>query len=156
MRIHSISSIAALLAALALPAQADNYRVPGNTIVNEECGSCHMVFPPQMLHADSWRAMMSDLPNHFGSDASLDEQRRIAITDFLVAHSGGRKTGVTRDAKGKPLLRISETTRFIKKHREISPAVWKRASIKSAANCSACHTRAAAGDYDDDSIRIPK
>ncbi len=93
---------------------------------------------------------------HFGSDASLDEQRRIAITDFLVAHSGGRKTGATRDARGKPLLRISETERFIKKHREISAATWQRASIKSPANCGACHTRAAAGDYDDDTIRIPK
>jgi len=99
---------------------------------------------------------MGDLSHHFGSDASIDEKRRIAIADFLVANSGGRKTGNTRDAQGKPLLRITETARFEKKHREISAATWKRASIKSPANCGACHTRAAAGEYSERSINIPK
>jgi len=146
----------ALLAALALPAYADNYNVPKNAAFEEECASCHMAYPPQMLHADSWRAMMGDLSRHFGSDASIDEKRRTAIADFLVANSGGRKTGDTRDAKGKPLQRITETARFEKKHREISAATWKRASIKSPANCAACHTHAAAGDYSERSIKIPK
>jgi hypothetical protein len=150
------ASLLALLATLALPAQADNYSVPKNAAFEEECASCHMAYPPQMLHADSWRAMMGDLSRHFGSDASIDEKRRIAIADFLVANSGGRKTGNTRDAQGKPLLRITETTRFEKKHREISAATWKRASIKSPANCGACHTRAAAGEYSERSINIPK
>jgi nitrate/TMAO reductase-like tetraheme cytochrome c subunit len=150
------ASLLALLATLALPAQADNYSVPKNAAFEEECASCHMAYPPQMLHADSWRAMMGDLSHHFGSDASIDEKRRIAIADFLVANSGGRKTGNTRDAQGKPLLRITETTRFEKKHREISAATWKRASIKSPANCGACHTRAAAGEYSERSINIPK
>ncbi|TRZ98084.1 MAG: cytochrome C [Rhodocyclaceae bacterium] len=150
------TSLFGLLAALALPANADNYSVPKNAAFEEECASCHMAFPPQMLHADSWRAMMGNLSRHFGSDASLDEKRRTAITDFLVAQSGGRKTGDTRDARGKPLLRITETARFEKKHREIAAATWQRASIKSPANCTACHARAAAGDYNEHSIRIPK
>jgi len=150
------ASLLALLATLALPAQADNYSVPRNAAFEEECASCHMAYPPQMLHADSWRAMMGDLSRHFGSDASIDEKRRIAIADFLVANSGGRKTGNTRDAQGKPLLRITETARFEKKHREISAATWKRASIKGPANCGACHTRAATGEYSERSINIPK
>ena len=145
-----------LLVALALPAHADNYSLPKNAAFEEECASCHMAYPPQMLDANSWRAMMNGLSKHFGSDASIDEKRRIAITDFLVAHSGGRKTGDTRDAQGKPLLRITETARFDKKHREIAAATWQRASIKSPANCTACHAQAAAGDYNERSIRIPK
>jgi nitrate/TMAO reductase-like tetraheme cytochrome c subunit len=145
-----------LLAALTLPAQADNYVVPKNTAFTEECTSCHMAYPPQMLHADSWRAMMNDLSKHFGADASLDDTHRAAITDFLVANAVGRKTGVTRDANGKPLLRISETARFEKKHRAIAAATWQRASIKSPANCTACHLQAATGDYNERSIRIPK
>ena len=148
--------IPAALLLLALSAHADNYSLPKHAVFEEECASCHMAFPPQMLHADSWRAMMGDLPRHFGSDASLDEKRRVAITDFLVTHAGGRKTGTTRDASGKPLLRITETARFEKKHREIAPATWKRASIKSPANCTACHAQAAAGDFNERSIRIPK
>ncbi len=148
--------IPAALLLLAVSAHADNYSLPKHAAFEEECASCHMAFPPQMLHADSWRAMMGDLSRHFGSDASLDEKRRVAITDFLVTHAGGRKTGTTRDASGKPLLRITETARFEKKHREIAPATWKRSSIKSPANCTACHTRAAAGDYSERSINIPK
>lgn len=145
-----------LLAVLALPAQADNYSVPKNPAFEEECTSCHMAYPPQMLHADSWRAMMNGLSKHFGTDASLDEKRRAAITDFLVANAGGRKTGNTRDAGGLPLLRISETARFEKKHRKITAATWKRASIKSPANCAACHAQAAAGNYSEHSVTIPK
>ena len=145
-----------LLVALALPAHADNYSLPKNAAFEEECASCHMAYPPQMLDANSWRAVMNGLSKHFGSDASIDEKRRIAITDFLAAHSGGRKTGDTRDAQGKPLLRITETARFDKKHREIAAATWQRASIKSPANCTACHAQAAAGDYNERSIRIPK
>lgn len=145
-----------LLAALALPAQADRYPVPKHAAFEEECASCHMAFPPQMLHADSWRAMMAGLTQHFGTDASLDEKRRVAIADFLVANAGGRKTGDTRDARGTPLLRISETARFARKHRDIAAATWQRAAIKSPANCTACHLHAAAGDYSERSIRIPK
>ncbi len=145
-----------LLVALALPAHADNYRVPKHAAFEEECASCHMAFPPQMLDASSWRAMMDGLSKHFGSDASIDEKRRIAIADFLVANSGGRKTGVTTDAQGKPLLRITDTTYFKKEHREVAAATWQRASIKSPANCTACHAQAAAGDYNERSIRIPK
>jgi nitrate/TMAO reductase-like tetraheme cytochrome c subunit len=146
----------AALLVLALSAQADSYRLPQNAAFTEECASCHMAYPPQMLHADSWRAMMGNLSRHFGSDASIDEKRRLAITDFLVAHAGGRKTGDTRDEKGQPLLRITQTARFEKKHREVSAATFKRASIKSPANCSACHPQAAAGDYSERSITIPK
>jgi nitrate/TMAO reductase-like tetraheme cytochrome c subunit len=146
----------ALLLLIAVSAQADSYRLPKNAAFEEECGSCHLAFPPQMLHADSWRAMMGDLSRHFGSDASIDEKRRAAITDFLVANAGGRKTGDTRDAQGKPLLRISQTARFERKHSEIGPATWKRPSIKSPANCAACHPRAAAGEYSDHAIVIPR
>ena len=145
-----------LLAALALPVHADSYSVPKNAAFEEECAACHMAYPPQMLDANSWRAVMNGLPKHFGTDASLDERRRSAITDFLVAHSGARKTGDTRDAQSKPLLRITETTRFARKHREIAAATWQRSSIKSPANCAACHAQAAAGDYNERSIRIPK
>ena len=153
MKSHIFTSIAVLLAALALPAHADGFRVVKSPLLEEECGACHMVFPPQMLQAESWQALMDGLPQHFGSDASLDKKRRVAIADFLIRNSGRRDT---RAPDGKPLLRLTETAHFKKEHRKIAPAIWQRASIKSAANCSACHTGAAAGDYDEDSIRIPK
>lgn len=148
--------VPALLAAITLPALADNYSLPKNVAFEEECTSCHIAYPPQMLDAHSWMHMMNGLGNHFGTDASIDDKRRTAITDFLAQHSGGRKTGRTIDAKGNPLLRITETARFEKKHRDIAAATWKRASIKSPANCGACHTLATAGNYSERSLVIPK
>jgi len=74
-----------------------------------ECGSCHIAFPPGLLAADSWRAMLAGLDEHFGSDASLDAATVREIETFLTANAGKRKT---LGANGKPLLRITETTWF--------------------------------------------
>jgi len=156
LRIGMAALLGALLTIPALPALADRLPVPKHPLYLEECGSCHLAYPPQLLDAASWRALMSGLDKHFGSDATLVDKRRAAIADFLGRNAGGRKTGVTADAMGQPLLRISDTAWFQRKHREIDPAVWKRASVKSPANCAACHTRAAEGDWGEHSVTIPK
>ncbi len=149
-------ALTVLLAAVVLPARADRLPVPSNPIYREECGSCHLAYPPQLLDAHSWLHVMNGLDKHFGSDASLDPARRTAISDYLGTNAGGRKTGVTADAKGQPLLRISDTAYFKRKHREVDPATWKRASVKSPANCTACHARGADGDWSERSVIIPK
>ena len=47
---------------------------------------------------------------------------------------------------------------FKSKHnsKEINPTVWKRASVKSASNCMACHGAADKGDFNERNIRIPQ
>jgi len=153
-------AILAALAVLALPAQAehddDRPAAPKHPAFAEECGSCHLAFPPSLLDANSWRAVMNGLPRHFGVDASLDDKRRQAITDHLVANAGDRKTGVTVDGVGKPFLRVTESSRFVRKHREVGAAVWQRPAIKSRSNCVACHAHAADGDFEERNVRIPK
>jgi hypothetical protein len=37
----------------------------------------------------------------------------------------------------------------------MDPAIFKSPLVKSVANCGACHTAAAKGDYSERSIRIP-
>jgi cytochrome c553 len=117
-----------------------------------ECGGCHMAFPPGLLPAASWKKLMTGLDKHFGTDASLPPAETKDITDYLVAHASNRWT-----ANSAP-LRISESEWFKTKHRadEINPAVWKRASVKSPANCMACHGAADKGDFNEHNIRIPK
>jgi hypothetical protein len=51
--------------------------------------------------------------------------------------------------------RITQTARFIRKHREISAKTWKDPRIKSAANCEACHRGAAQGNYSEHDISMP-
>jgi len=117
-----------------------------------ECGSCHMAFPPGLLPAASWKKVMTGLDKHFGTDASLPATDTQAITDYLVKHASNRWTANTAPIK------ITDGEWFKTKHRagEIDPAVWKRESVKSPSNCMACHRAADKGDFDEDSVRIPK
>ncbi len=52
--------------------------------------------------------------------------------------------------------RITRSDWFLRKHHEVAPGVFLRPSIRSAANCAACHAGAERGDYDDDGVRIPR
>jgi hypothetical protein len=53
-------------------------------------------------------------------------------------------------------LRITDIPYIREKHHEISPNILKRESIGSLSNCSACHTTAENGIYEDDNVTIPK
>lgn len=124
-----------------------------NATFQAECSACHLAYPPHLLPAVSWREIMGTLDKHFGSDASLDEATIAEILPFLEQNAAiGRKAEISTP----PVLRITETRWFARKHDDIDPAIWRRESIKSASNCMACHTRADQGDFDEDNVRIPK
>lgn len=123
-----------------------------NATFQTECSACHMAYPPGMLPAESWKAMMGSLDKHFDSDASLDAATVAEILPFLEQNAAQSP----KVASDKPVLRITETAWFTRKHDEISAATWKRPSIKSASNCMACHTSADKGNFDEDNVRIPK
>lgn len=134
----------------------------GNTNWQQECGSCHLAYPPSLLPRASWQRMMSGLDSHFGENAGLDPATQADILRFLEANaadSGSSRMGdkVMRrmDTKTAP-LRITETAWFVRKHDEVPRATWSRKSVGSAANCAACHRQAERGQFDDDSVRIPK
>jgi len=117
-----------------------------------ECGSCHLAYPPQLLPAQAWRRMMSQLDRHFGADASLDAADRAHIAAYLERNSAsGRRVRASPES-----LRITEGAWFLHEHDEVAPATWKHPAVKSAANCAACHTRAEEGDFGERNIRIPR
>lgn len=120
----------------------------------EECGSCHVAYPARLLPAASWQKIMGNLGEHFGSDAGIDDPAVAAkITALLVGRSGA----AAKFSSGNAMpLRITETRWFIREHDEVGAAAWKRPSIKSAANCGACHAGAADGNFSERGIRIPK
>lgn len=97
-------------------------------ITARECGDCHQPYGADALPQGAWRKIMTDLPNHFGEDASLDEQTRAHIENYLV-----------RNARpGDGPLRITEQSWFAGEHRgEVSQRAIQRAG--SMANCAACH-----------------
>jgi diheme cytochrome c len=114
-----------------------------------ECGSCHVAYPPGLLPANGWQALMRDLERHFGTDASVDPATAATIAAFLEAHAG-------RDVAGPTIIRITETPRFRRKHDEIAPAVFRSPKVGSAANCAACHRDAANGRFGEHDVHIPR
>ncbi|MBK6983015.1 MAG: diheme cytochrome c [Betaproteobacteria bacterium] len=153
LRLAAMYAIAAACLAHSFSAHADGgKRVPDHPAWKQECGSCHVAYPPRLLSADSWRAVMAGLDRHFGADASLEPAARDDILAFLERNAGRRDTS----AGGRPLLRVTQTRWFVKEHRDEVPAeVLRRPDVKSFANCGACHSGADRGVYAERDIRIP-
>ncbi len=148
----------ATLVLAALPwtaARADSVRMPAQILpaYTQECGSCHTAYPPGLLPAQSWQRLMGGLDQHFGTDASLDPPTVKALAGWLQANAGTYK----RVSAPPPQDRITQADWFVRKHRQIdTPLVWKHASVKSAANCTACHSQAEQGRFDDDALTFPR
>lgn len=117
----------------------------------EECGACHLAYPPGFLPAGSWRRIMAGLDQHYGTDASLDDAISRQLDGWLQANAGTYK----RVAGEPPEDRITRSGWFERKHHGIDASVWKLPDVKSAANCAACHDGAAQGRFDDDNLRQP-
>ena len=131
---------------------------PGTATVDptygKECGACHMAFQPQFLPGRSWTALMNNLGNHFGENATLDDATSRAILTYLEANAGDAAGGYGRYPRGLPAsqtpLRITETPYWIREHqREVRPSAFLDPKVKTRANCVACHAGAPPGVYED-------
>ena len=142
-----------LMALLAIPASAAKMGMPSDApkSYEAECASCHMAYPPGLLGQKSWQNIMSSLDKHFATDASLDPKTQTEITQWLMKNAATRE----KYSALAPENRITKTSWFIRKHDEVRSDVWKRAGVKSPANCAACHVDAAKGDFNEDRVRIP-
>ena len=157
---HRTPALFALFVALGLSslAHADEHgaqRVALLPKYQQECAACHIAYPPGLLPAASWQRLMSRLPQHFGTDASLDAATTKELSDWLKAHAGTSKR-VRRDPTPPPEDRISRAGWFAREHDEIPAKTWRLAAVKSASNCAACHTQAEQGDFSEHNIRIPR
>lgn len=155
--LHATATAVAIVALAALafpPAHADSgrrmpYNVPAAYL--QECAACHTAYPPGLLPAASWRRVMGGLEKHYGTDASLDAATVQQLSQWLQAYAGTYK----RVREEPPEDRLTRSAWFEHKHRKIEPSTWKLASVKSPANCGACHTGADQGRFDEHDLRIP-
>jgi mono/diheme cytochrome c family protein len=131
---------------------ANSVRVGMPKAYQSECASCHMAYEPRFLPAASWQRMMNTLDKHYGTDASIDAATAKTISTWLQANAGSSN----RLGSTPPEDRITRTRWFLHEHDEIPASTLKRPKIGSAANCMACHTGADKGNYDEDSVRIPR
>lgn len=134
---------------------------PVNALYTQECASCHFLYLPGLLPERSWERLMNSTDKHFGENLALDASAVSEIKAFLKANSSektatewGRK--ITKSAGSSTPERITEVEWIKKEHRKITSEIFKRASIGSFSNCGACHQGGAKGDFEEDSVRIPK
>lgn len=153
MRAGIFKGLPIVAALLIAAAQADeSRREPLPAVYKDECGSCHVAYPPRLLAAADWRTIMAGLARHFGSDASLEPVQAKEIAAFLAANAGRREQGGSEP-------RITTSAWFRREHRDghdgLTAALWKSPAVKSPANCAACHRQAADGDFGERSLRLP-
>jgi hypothetical protein len=139
-----------------------NYLSPvNNETFKLECGACHSPYQPGLLPAGSWEKILTNLPSHFGEEVSLSRESRTVIGAYLRDNAAEksyakRARKILKSLNGQTPLRITKTPYIQEKHHELSSKIISRPSIGSLSNCSACHSTAEQGNYDDDFVEIPK
>ncbi len=133
-----------------------------NNTYETECSACHFAYPAGLLPERSWVRIMQTLDQHFGDNAELDAKTSNEILDYLRGHAAdhlpnrfSRSLLRSLGADETP-LRISETSFFRHKHREIpSRMVVGNPEVRSFSNCVACHSMAKKGVFNEHGVRIP-
>ena len=101
---------------------------------------------------------MSDLENHFGDDASLDEEINKDILSFLIKNSAETSTtkaswNFLNSIGDKDIIAPSQTAFWKKTHKDISKEIFDHEKVKSKANCKACHTDIEKGLIENENIK---
>jgi len=132
-----------------------------NKLYNEECGACHVAYPPGLLPVESWQRLMGGLENHFDENAELDSETFAHINDYLEeeALQRGQPAKLSKMLRNLPdiaPIRITELPYFISKHDEVpSRMVIKNPKVGSFSRCNSCHKGAEKGVFDEDMVAIP-
>ncbi len=125
-----------------------------------ECISCHTLYPPYLLPKASWEKMMGNLEEHFGEDASLDEQDTSSIREYLAKNSAESSTKesafyILKSMDSNETIAITKTPYWKRRHSEIDKSVFESKEVVAASNCKACHGNIEQGLLNDKDIKIP-
>ncbi len=131
-----------------------------NPTYKEHCGACHFAYQPALLPSGSWHKILSSLADHNGEEIVIEEESKKIILDYLAngaaEHSSAKRARkIMRSLNGLTPTRITEVPYIRRKHHDVREEVFKRESIGSPANCTACHSTAESGVYEDDFVHIP-
>lgn len=136
---------------------------PASTpLYQEECGGCHMAYPPGLLPAASWHKIMQGLEDHFGDNAELTDDAVQQLSGFLEANAADRSNHRRSRAIMEKVpyadamapMRITDLSYFRHEHDEIPRWIVKRAEVGSLSHCDACHRYAEKGSFNEHEIFI--
>ncbi len=133
-----------------------------NELYLKECGSCHFAYQAGLLPANAWNKMMSNLENHFNSDATLSDEDLKTLTKYLNDNSAEKNMQYKRSNRIVSSIKknqipdsISTTPYMIQKHKDIRKDLITQKEVIGIFNCIACHKTADKGYYGDKDIVIP-
>jgi len=121
----------------------------------KECAECHSLYPVSYIGKAGWERIMDNLSEHFGTDASLDEEATAKITEFLKQNGGSDGTKFSALASAEDKIEITKTKVWIKKHKKIPKEIFAKKESR-ASNCLACHKDANSGVIDPANISFEK
>jgi cytochrome b len=151
--VHQIVALSAR-PALGVPAG------PLDPTYAQECGSCHMAYPPSLAPSPRWIAIMDGLPNHFGEDATLEPVVMSPIRAYLTMNAAEKwDTRAAQELQGSnPLdpLRLTATPFWIRMHQGIPESVFKSRAVGAKGACEKCHSDASTGRFDPQDIHVPE
>ncbi len=128
-------------------------------LVAEECSACHMLYHPSLLPSKDWEHITATLADHYGEDASLDDDSTTKIRDWLMANAA--ETADTRAANvfqlnpAGGIKSLTDTAFWRARHRGLSDAIFKSKAVRARSNCVACHEDAESGWFNPFQIEIP-
>jgi hypothetical protein len=135
-----------------------------NKAYQSECGDCHFAYQPGLLPAKSWEKLLNAdaLRKHFGVNAEIENDTLKEVHDYAIANAAdksyykrSRKIAIAT-AEGDAPLRITELHYIDRKHKHIPEKMVKgNTGVKSLSFCDKCHTQAAQGVFDNDTVSIP-
>ena len=113
----------------------------------QDCGACHMAYPPGLLPARSAVRLISGAADHFGVRLDLSPARQDALLEYMVSHAAdgavhryARPLMHSVRASEPGPLRLTDIPYIRKIHRSV-PANGKFAA------CGGCHPRAEEGRF---------
>ncbi|MFA7083107.1 MAG: cytochrome b/b6 domain-containing protein [Arcobacteraceae bacterium] len=132
--------------------------VSKNALFVKECASCHILYPPEILPQHSWVALMNNLSDHFGDDASLEEDEHQNILNFLLQNSAETSSKkfsfkFSNSIGNNDIIAVTLTDYWKKKHKKIPKEVFLHKEVKSKANCKACHDNIEKGLIENDKVK---
>lgn len=133
---------------LALTSAQASPWVVSNDTTKTECSACHTLYAPGFLPKRSWQAIMGNLSNHFGEDASLGDAARTEITNYLMSQAPQDVRGLSPSTTP---LRITEMPWYTRIHNQRFVDYAKsHPTIGTLSNCTGCHRAAESGIFGDD------
>ena len=134
--------------------RAGEFRYITDDVYKEECGACHLAYPPPLLPEQTWTAIMDGLDDHFDDNAEVDDDTATHILSYLHEHALGKGLPSTmskmmRNLPENPPLRITEFPAFIDAHALIKEQLeideFKEGFLSP---CADCHRQASVAIFD--------